>query len=86
MLGWVVVPSSGENSVSRRGEPLDLCSRLPGDFGDRFTPAARKAIQNADKPTGVPQNTDTSVILYNKGALKSAGIASIPTELRTAWI
>ena len=42
-------------------------------------------MQSAKKPFGVPHHTDTSVIVYNKAALASAGITSVPTTLETAW-
>ncbi len=67
------------------GQLLDLSSHVDKAFGDRFTPAAWAAVQNAAKPFGVPHHTDTSAILYNKAALKSAGITSVPTTLEQAW-
>ena len=67
------------------GQLLDLTSHLDKGFGDRFTPAAWAAVQNGAKPFGVPHHTDTSAILYNKAALKSAGITSIPTTADQAW-
>ncbi len=67
------------------GQLLDLSSHLDGAFGDRFTPAAWAAVQNNAKPFGVPHHTDTSAILYNKAALQSAGISSVPTTLDQAW-
>lgn len=79
------VPYYTFGGYAGRGQLLDLSSHLPSGFADRFTPTAWKAVQNGDKPFGVPHHTDTSVILYNKDALKSAGIASVPTELGKAW-
>ncbi|MDQ2848464.1 MAG: sugar ABC transporter substrate-binding protein [Actinomycetota bacterium] len=79
------VPYYTFGSYSGRGQLLDLSSHLPTGFGDRFTPAAWRAVQTKDKPFGVPHHTDTSVILYNKAALKSAGITSVPTTLEQAW-
>jgi multiple sugar transport system substrate-binding protein len=67
------------------GQLLDLSSHVDKAFGDRFTPAAWAAVQNDAKPFGVPHHTDTSAILYNKAALKSAGITSVPTTLDQAW-
>ncbi|MET3807977.1 multiple sugar transport system substrate-binding protein [Nakamurella sp. UYEF19] len=67
------------------GQLLDLTSHVDKSFGDRFTPAAWAAVQNAAKPYGVPHHTDTSAILYNKAALQSAGITSVPTTLDKAW-
>ena len=67
------------------GQLLNLTSHLDKAFGDRFSPAAWAAVQNAGAPFGVPHHTDTSAILYNKAALASAGITSIPTALDQAW-
>ena len=67
------------------GQLLNLTSHLDKAFGDRFTPAAWAAVQNAGSPFGVPHHTDTSAILYNKAALASAGVTSIPTALDQAW-
>lgn len=67
------------------GQLLDLTAHVDSAFGDRFTPAAWAAVQNNAKPYGVPHHTDTSAILYNKAALKSAGITSVPTTVEQAW-
>jgi multiple sugar transport system substrate-binding protein len=79
------VPYYTFGSYAGRGQLLDLTSHLGQGFGDRFTPAAWRAVQNADKPYGVPHHTDTSVILYNKALLAKAGITSVPTALADAW-
>lgn len=79
------VPYYTFGSYAGRGQLLDLSPHLDGSFGERFTPAAWRAVQNLDKPFGVPHHTDTSVILYNKTALDAAGITSVPTSLESAW-
>ena len=79
------VPYYTFGGYAGRGQLLDLTSHLPTGFADRFTPTAWKAVQNGGKPFGVPHHTDTSAILYNKDALKSAGITSVPTALGQAW-
>ena len=79
------VPYYTFGSYAGRGQLLDLSSHLADGFGDRFTPAAWAAVQNQRKPYGVPHHTDTSVILYNKAAFRSAGITSVPTSLDRAW-
>ena len=79
------VPYYTFGSYAGRGQLLDLSTHLPADFQSRFTPAAWAAVQNGGKPFGVPHHTDTSVILYNKAALASAGIRSVPTSLDQAW-
>ncbi len=79
------VPYYTFGSYAGRGQLLDLTPHLPAGFSDRFTPAAWAAVQGAGKPYGVPHHTDTSVILYNKAALASAGITSVPTAIDDAW-
>lgn len=79
------VPYYTFGSYAGRGQLLDLSSHVDKAFSDRFTPAAWAAVQNKSKPFGVPHHTDTSVILYNKVALQSAGITSVPTSIDQAW-
>ncbi len=79
------VPYYTLGAYAGRGQLLDLSAHVPGDFGDRFTPAAWAAVQNQGRPVGVPHHTDTSVILYNKDALDTAGIKSVPTSVGDAW-
>lgn len=68
-----------------RDQLLDLSSHVDGGLGKEFTDAMWQAVQYDDKPFGVPHHTDTSAIIYNKTALESAGITSVPTTLDTAW-
>ena len=79
------VPYYTFGAYAGRGQLLDLSGQLPGDIADRFTPQAWAAVQNGGKPFGVPHHTDTSVILYNKAMLASAGVKDVPTELADAW-
>jgi multiple sugar transport system substrate-binding protein len=79
------VPYYTFGSYAGRGQLLDLSPYLPAGFADRFTPAAWAAVQNGGKPYGVPHHTDTSVVLYNKAALATAGITAVPTALADAW-
>ena len=79
------VPYYTFGSYAGRSQLLDLTATLPSGFSDRFTPQAWRAVQNDDKPFGVPHHTDTSVILYNKALLASAGVTAIPTTLEKAW-
>ena len=79
------VPYYTFGSYAGRGQLLDLSSRLPSGFSDRFTPQAWAAVQGSSKPFGVPHHTDTSVIFYSKQALTDAGVTSIPTKLEDAW-
>lgn len=79
------VPYYTFGGYAGRGQLLDLSPHLDSAFGDRFTPTAWRAVQNQDKPYGVPHHTDTSAILYNKAVLASAGITSVPTSVKDAW-
>lgn len=79
------VPYYTFGSYAGRGQLLDLGPHLSDGFSDRFTPQAWAAVQNGGKAYGVPHHTDTSVILYNKALLESAGITSVPTSLDQAW-
>lgn len=79
------VPYYTFGSYAGRGQLLDLGPLLPVDISDRFTPAAWAAVQSEKSPFGLPHHTDTSVILYNKSALESAGVASVPTSIDDAW-
>lgn len=72
-------------SYAGRGQLLDLGTKVPNGFSDRFTPQAWAAVQSKGKPFGVPHHTDTSVILYNKALLTKAGVTKIPTTLEGAW-
>lgn len=79
------VPYYTFGSYAGADQLLDLGPLLSDGFQDRFTPQAWAAVQNNDNPFGVPHHTDTSVILYNKEMLDSAGITSVPTTLEGAW-
>ena len=79
------VPYYTFGNYAGRGQLLDLSAKLPGGFSDRFTPQAWAAVQNKNKPFGVPHHTDTTVILYNKALLTKAGVTDIPTTLEQAW-
>ncbi len=79
------VPYYTFGSYAGRGQLLDLSGHLAAGFGDRFTPAAWAAVQNGNKPFGVPHHTDTSVVVYNKSAFTAAGITSVPSTLTDAW-
>ena len=42
-------------------------------------------MQYNGKVYGVPHQTDTTCLVYNKAALADAGVTSIPTKLSDAW-
>ena len=79
------VPYYTLGGYAGRGQLLDLSSRFPAGFADRFTPTAWAAVQGDGKPVGVPHHTDTSVILYNKALLAGAGVTTVPTRVEDAW-
>ncbi|RYB94728.1 sugar ABC transporter substrate-binding protein [Nocardioides oleivorans] len=79
------VPYYSFGAYAGAGQLLDLTDHLDSGFSDRFTPQAWAAVQNGGSPFGVPHHTDTSVILYNKQALETAGIDAVPTALDEAW-
>lgn len=79
------VPYYSFGRYAGAGQLLDLSDLLESDFSDRFTPQAWSAVQNDDRPFGVPHHTDTSVILYNTQLLQDAGITEVPTSLEDAW-
>ena len=68
-----------------RKQLLDLTPHIDSEISQRFTDTMWQAVQPQGKPYGLPHHTDTSVILYNKAALATAGISSTPTTLDTAW-
>ncbi|WP_375399168.1 ABC transporter substrate-binding protein [uncultured Amnibacterium sp.] len=79
------VPYYTFGSYAGAGQLLDLSGHVPSGFQDRFTPQAWAAVQNGGKQFGIPHHTDTNVIFYNKTALDTAGVTSVPTTLDDAW-
>jgi multiple sugar transport system substrate-binding protein len=68
-----------------RKQLLDLSPHIDASFREQFTDTMWRAVQQNDRPYGVPHHTDTSALLYNVAALKEAGIASVPTTVESAW-
>ena len=64
---------------------LDLTSAFSAPEAAAFFPALWQAVQYNGKVYGVPHQTDTSCIVYNKAALANAGITSVPDKLDSAW-
>lgn len=64
---------------------LDLTSAFSASEAAAFLPALWQAVQFNGKVYGVPHQTDTSCIVYNKAALAHAGITSVPDKLESAW-
>lgn len=63
----------------------DLSSTFTAEESAAFTPALWEAVKYQDKPYGVPQQTDTTALLYRTDAMAAAGITNIPKTLDDAW-
>jgi multiple sugar transport system substrate-binding protein len=72
-------------TYSKAGQLLDLSSYVDSSEADAFQPAFWQAVQFQGKPYGVPQQTDTSALVYNTAMMSSAGITSFPDSLENAW-
>jgi multiple sugar transport system substrate-binding protein len=64
---------------------LDISSSLDSSLRSDLIPALLQAVTYDDKVYGVPQETDTTAILYRPDLLKAAGVTSIPDSLDNAW-
>ena len=64
---------------------LDLTSTLDSGLTDDLIPALLQAVKFEDKIFGVPQQTDTTAVLYRPELLQAAGVTNIPDSLDTAW-
>ncbi len=64
---------------------LDLGPYLDSGTEDEFLPALWQAVKYQDKVYGLPHQTDTSCIVYDRAALAAAGVTSVPTSLDSAW-
>jgi multiple sugar transport system substrate-binding protein len=64
---------------------LDLTSTLDSELTKDLIPALLQAVTFEDKVYGVPQETDTTAVLYRPDLLKAAGVTSVPTSLEDAW-
>ena len=70
---------------SKAGALLDLTPYFDTSEIAAFLPALWEAIKFQGKPYGVPHQTDTTCVVYNKQAFKEAGITAVPTTLKDAW-
>ena len=70
---------------SAKGTLLDLSPYLDASDSGKFLPALWEAIKYNGVPYGVPHQTDTTCIVYNKAAFATAGITSVPAKLADAW-
>ena len=70
---------------SKAGALLDMSPYFTTAEVNAFQPALWDAIKYNGVPYGVPHQTDTTCIVYNKKAFETAGITSVPTSLSDAW-
>jgi multiple sugar transport system substrate-binding protein len=64
---------------------LDLTPSLDSSLTSDLIPALLQAVTYEDKVYGVPQETDTTAILYRPDLLEAAGVTSVPATLDDAW-
>jgi multiple sugar transport system substrate-binding protein len=64
---------------------LDLTSGMDASLKDDLIPALLQAVTYQGKVYGVPQQTDTTAILYRPDLLAAAGVTSVPDSLDSAW-
>ena len=64
---------------------LDVTPYFTSSEVAAFLPALWDAITYNGVPRGVPHQTDTSCIMYDKSAFATAGITSVPDSLDSAW-
>jgi multiple sugar transport system substrate-binding protein len=64
---------------------LDLTPSLDSSLTSDLIPALLQAVTYEDKVYGVPQETDTTAILYRSDLLAAAGVTSVPATLDDAW-
>lgn len=67
----------------------DVLVDLSSSFSDaevaEFNPALWEAVTYRGKPYGVPQQTDTTAVLYRLDAFAAAGITDVPKTVDQAW-
>jgi multiple sugar transport system substrate-binding protein len=70
---------------SSKGTLLDMTPYFTDAEIGEFLPALWDAVKYQGKAYGVPHQTDTTAIVYDKDALKAAGITTVPDTLDNAW-
>ncbi len=70
---------------SRAGALLDVTPYFAQNEIDAFLPALWDAVKYNGAPYGVPHQTDTTCVVYNKAALTAAGVTNVPDKLDDAW-
>lgn len=63
----------------------DMSPYFDKQFISQFQPAYFSAVQFRGKPYGIPHQTDTTALVYNKNVLARAGIKTVPDSLASAW-
>ena len=64
---------------------LDMSPYFTAGEVDAFLPALWEAVKYRGVPFGVPHQTDTSCIVYDKAAFETAGIGAVPERPQDAW-
>ena len=64
---------------------LDVSPYFASNEVEAFLPALWDATKYNGVPYGVPHQTDTTCIVFDKAALAAAGITSVPDSLENAW-
>jgi multiple sugar transport system substrate-binding protein len=67
------------------GVLLDMTPYVTDAEAEAFLPALWDAVRYEDHVYGVPHQTDTTAIAYNKKAFETAGIGAVPDRLDDAW-
>lgn len=68
-----------------KGVLHDLSSTFSDQEVAQFNPALWEAVRYQGRPYGVPQQTDTTALLYRLDAFQAAGISDVPKALDEAW-
>jgi multiple sugar transport system substrate-binding protein len=64
---------------------LDMTPYFTDSEVGEFLAPLWDAVKYQGKAYGVPHQTDTTAIVYDKDVLKAAGISSVPDTLESAW-
>ncbi len=70
---------------SSKGVLLDMTPYFSKSEIDAFLPALWDAVKYNGVPYGVPHQTDTTCVVYDKAAFRTAGITSVPDSVDNAW-
>ena len=73
------------NKYSAKGVLLDIAPYFSASESAAFLPALWEAVKYKGIAYGVPHQTDTTAIVFNKAAFATAGITSVPDKLSDAW-